>query len=228
MTDLTKWPRLIVTGEPVTPEQANDILIRTNEWTYFSTNDRGWESQVERAAHELLGRPVQPGRFDDEAAAGRGDAFREHWAALRQWCDDTRILELRYLNNEQIMSPWIGGPHGWCDWDGWIGCSTYNIGKWPTVEEVAEDWSRIAHEWPFLDLHAQLVTDEGDGHVAAQWRVASGSAVMVDPGPQLTEPEELSERVVLARLMFAGGERGATLERLCEALTQVAGEAASR
>jgi hypothetical protein len=32
MRELSKWPRLLVTGEPVTVRQAEKIIVWTNEW----------------------------------------------------------------------------------------------------------------------------------------------------------------------------------------------------
>lgn len=55
------------------------------------------------------------------------------------------------------MSCWIGGTHGWCDWDGTIFANSFNVGKWPTVEEVEKDWQAIAAAFPFLDLRSQLL-----------------------------------------------------------------------
>lgn len=49
---VTKWPRLLVVGDNVTPEQADQILIRTNSWYLFS-NDKGWERTVQQLAVEF-------------------------------------------------------------------------------------------------------------------------------------------------------------------------------
>ena len=204
MIDLTKWPRLIVAGDPVTREQANDILIRTNG-RYNHTNDGAWE----RAVAAVYGITLdQYGSME--------------WKSAKAAYDRLGVLELHYLNNSQVMSSWIGGPHGWCDWDGRIGCSTYNIGKWPSVEDVQEDLDAIAGAWPFLRMHLQLVTDEGEGQLAAMWVVGDGTATLVEPGEQMPIVE-LSESQMLSRLMAPQlGERGVSLPRLREAVAQVA------
>ena len=36
---LPKWPGFLVIGESVTPDQAKEIIIRSDEISYFSTND---------------------------------------------------------------------------------------------------------------------------------------------------------------------------------------------
>ncbi len=44
-----------------------------------------------------------------------------------------------------------------------------NIGKWPSVEAVAKDWSQIAKRWPVLGLYVTLMdgerSDEGTSPV---------------------------------------------------------------
>lgn len=213
MTEMTKWPRLIVVPESghemVTREQANEILVRTNSPHLFS-NDKVWE----RAVGEVLGHPHLDNRMGPEPGAAM--AWIE---AEREWMAGLGMLELHYLVNSRIVSAWIGGPHGWCDWDGNLGCSTWNIGKWPEVEEVTEDWEKIAAAFPYLDLHAQCVANEGEGEVAAQWRVTGGRAALVEPIEQFTA-RELGEADFLFR-MIGGGERGVSLERLREAAAQL-------
>lgn len=205
MIDLTKWPRLLVAGNPVTEEQANDILIRTNS-PYFTTNDRAWERQV---------------------AGVYGIGLDEHgnldWRSQRAVARDLGVLDLHYLSNSRVMSCWIGGPNGWCDWDGRIGCSTYNIGKWPSQEAVQEDLDAISGAWPFLRMDVQLVTDEGEGDLAAMWVVQDGEAVFVEPGEQMPTAE-LSDAAILRRVLMGGfAERGVSIERLREAVAQAAG-----
>ena len=218
MSDLTKWPRLLVVGENVTREQANEILIRTDNWSPC-TNDKAWETAV-CALGDEYGMPVnapwrlKPGEYSER--------WREIEARRQASRERLGILELHYLGNARIASSWFGGPHGWCDWDGNIGCSNYNIGKWPSVEEVTEDWTAIAEAFPYLSLHAQLVTDEGEGEVAATWAVREGKAALVEPAGQLAPVRDDVEGMVFGLLYSADRERGVSIDRLREALAQVA------
>lgn len=209
MTDLTKWPRLLVTGQPVTPTQANNIILRTHDWP-LCANDRNWERQVYDAIHTHGAGPQLEG---DMWNWGRHlhDQFR-HWQRR------IGVLDLHYLHNNQIASSWIGGPHGWCDWNGNIGCTTWNIGKWPTVEAVTEDWQTIASAFPYLDFRAQLVPEEGEAAApAVEWKVAGGRVQVIDgPSELIVEPGEPSYFTVLT----PGGERGVDLDRLREALAE--------
>lgn len=202
MDELTKWPRLLVAGQPITEEQANEILVRTMPYSLF-TNDRDWERQV----CEVLGVDLDP---------KHGMTNHESLKAARE---SLRCLDLHYLENWRIASSWIGGPKGWCGWDGTIGCANYNIGKWPSVEDVTEDWLAIAAEWPFLDLRAQLVPDEGEADApAVEWLVRDGAVTTMTGSIELLRrPEDPFVLSVLIR----GGERGVAIGRLRAAVAQV-------
>lgn len=207
MTDLDKWPRLLVVGKPVTPEQANDILIRTDSWI-LCLNDRAWTKAAYRVAGVVLAHYGMPGLEE-----------------LRDFRARMGVLDLAYMANVRIGSSWIGGPHGWCDWNGWIGCAAYNVGTWPSHEQVTDDWRQIAAAWPFLDLVAQLVTDDGEGDLAGQWTVRGGQ-VQFDPAPaELIRPAEEVALSAIAMLAFrsevTGREQGVPMRRLVAALDQV-------
>jgi hypothetical protein len=209
-----KWPRLIVTGEPVTREQANEILVCTNSWD-FCTNDQEWERQILSMAGEF-GRPVRPEHGADFSL------FREYYERCRDWEERLGVLNLHYLGNARIASSWIGGPHGWCDWDGRIGCSNYNIGKWPDQVTVTEDLQQIAAAFPYLTMHVQLIGDEGDGGVLDTWAVRGGQAALVEPAGMLDRPAVSDVEGWFEALMFdRHRERGCSIARLREALQQV-------
>lgn len=210
VTEYTKWPRLLVVGDDVTSEQANDILVRTDDW-WIHTNDTAWETAV-NAIGEEYGMPVYSARL-----GGGPDLWRE-MAARKQRMG---VLDLHYLENARIASSWIGGPKGWCDWDGRIGCSNYNIGKWPTEAEVTEDWQTIAAAFPYLNLHAQLVADEGDGELLATWAVRDGEAALVEPAGLITDIRDDTAAMAFGLAFGLRSERGVSLERLREALEQV-------
>lgn len=224
MADLTKWPRLLVTGPPVTEEQADDILVRTCVPAYLTGNDRDWAAQI----LAVLG-------FRDDTppqhlyAEGKNDKrlawCRERWAHNDKRSEELGILGLEYLYTSRIASAWIGGPHGWCDWDGTIGCSDYNIGKWPSVEDVTDEWKDIAEAFPYLRLTAQVVTHEGNGEVAAQWAVANGTVTVQDPGPRIHPKTDVNDEVItmIMAIKFRqpGRERGVTIDRLAEAVYRI-------
>lgn len=197
--ELGKWPRLLIVGDSVTERQASEIILRTTTGLY------GNDKPFLRAVCDLLG--VQPG---DYGCVEPG--------SFKRWRDSVNAIAVRYLENDRIMSSWVGGSRGWCDWDGRIGCATYNIGKWPHAGDVHGDWCLIARAWPFLNLRCQLVPDEGAGAPAVEWRVTGGTVDVSPPEGLLTDPRDP---------MFAFWEPHATrcvsVDRLATALAHVHG-----
>lgn len=214
MRDLTKWPRLLVAGDSVTVEQAEEIIIRTNEW-YLCINDHSFERAVYDAAgidlvDELYSHPdVQSMR-----------EFKRCYQVLHP---------LHYLYNSRIASSWVGGPYGWVDWNGHIGCDNYNIGKWPSHESVLSEWETIAVAFPFLNLRVQLVPDEGAADMpAVEYRVHDGIVETIDgPNEWIMRIDEKVQdkqmRAAYARIFgdaSAGHtwEHGASIEHITAAL----------
>lgn len=224
MRDLTKWPLLVVEGDRVTGEQANEILIRTNSWMY-GCNDKAWE----RTVGEIVGLPAEPDyyRLAPDDFAERMRLVNERQAIEREFNEALGILDLEYLYNQRIMSAWIGGPKGWCDWDGQIACNTYNIGKYPDSSEVEAEWAAIAEAFPYLRLRAQLFPDEGEVITpAVEYRVAEGRVeVVVAPTDVLTgRPDNSIADDFIDQVRFGfrpGRERGVSVERLVAAVEQV-------
>lgn len=203
MTDMTKWPRLLVVGETITPEQADEVLIRTNTWDGFGLNE-AFENQV-------------------FALAGirRSEYRAPDWESRVEFMTRIGALNLRYLSNDRIGSSWFGGSHGWCDWDGSIGCSTFNIGKWPSSDEVLQEWKDISQAFPFLDLTAQLVPNEGDSDMAvATFRIRDGQATCDEDLAPLIRPVE---EVSFNPQSFMSGDFGVgvSLEHLSRALDRM-------
>jgi len=215
MSDLTKWPRLIVVGQKVTEEQANEILIRTNAWQWIGGNDPAWEAQV---------REITQAPSEDWYGEGP-EKVRAGWARQQEFYKSLRMIELEYLNNSRIYSSWIGGPHGWCDWDGTIGCSNYNIGKWPDVDQVRDEWKLIAAAFPFLCLTAQLVPNEGESPEAVvTFTVANGGVHVSEKRSEIIRPViEMDVPEILRTVFSPGGERGVSPARLAAAVAQVRG-----
>ncbi len=210
----SKWPLLLVVGESVTEEQASEILIRTNHWQSLHANDKRWLVQVQQVTADF-GYPVEPEHVHGGDADDRLAVLKAQWEAMDDWCVKVGVLELEYLLNDRVMSSWIGGPHGWCDWSGRIGTSNYNIGKWPTTEEVTEEWRSIAEAFPYLTLTAQCIEDEGAGRLCGEWRVHNGTVRYIDePTERIAAQEHLPIGQVLRSVLMPGGERGVSLERL--------------
>ncbi|MGW1989646.1 hypothetical protein [Embleya sp. NPDC001921] len=201
---LTKWPRLLVVGQDVTPEQADDILIRTTSLYELYSNDEAWT----HALHRVF----------DLTLSAHGSPTSE---SIKERYEELGILRLSSLHNYAITSPWIDGPHSWCSWGGRIGCTTYNVGEWPDRDNVTAEWELIAVSFPYLDLAAQFLGDDGDGPVLAQWRVTGGHVTEERPGPRIAEPTAVNLGAVYKRMFGADGQRGVSLGRLRSAIARV-------
>lgn len=220
---LGKWPEMVVTGDPVTREQANEILIRTMHRDYWnSCNDREWTAAV----NEVLG-------FQNVYESKNFEDRMEVWGHNRELMDSLGVLELEYVYNSRVASAYIFGPHGWMNWDGTVtDNASYNVGKWPEESELIEDWERVAEAFPYLNLEIQFFTDRGwDGSdedtnepapLALVLRVKDGAVTVVNDWdtvvPAVAVPPSAFS---LPGLFSAGRERGVTLERFREAVEQV-------
>lgn len=221
--DPGKWPLLVVAGTPVTHEQANDILIRTNNWVGGHTNSKDWRAWVA----ELVGQPLEPDYWGEEIST-RFDMLKIHMWNQKRFLKELGAPELEHLANERIYSSWIGGAKGWCNWDGTIGTSNYNVGKWPGIDEIGQEWERIAKAFPYLKLRSQLFPDEGKGDwPAVEYIVGYGTSRMVVPHDALPRDTVKEEAVVtdfvgwLQGPRWSGREIGVSSERLIEAVNQV-------
>jgi hypothetical protein len=202
---LPKWPACVVAGQSVTEEQAAEILIRTDSW-YIGTNDKAWEAQIMHIANI------------EESERGYG----AEWESVEAFKKRHHILELGYLTNDRIASCYIGGPNGWCSFDGTIGQTDKNIGKWPDVEDAYNEWCLIAEAFPFLNLRCQLFDHEAcedEAQAVIEFIVEGGTVTMSEPVCPLV-PDRDIERDVMSMLK-PGGERGCSPGTLTRALNVV-------
>lgn len=167
--NLPKWPQMIVTGRPVKEVQARGIIRRTD--TFFTHgytgNDHEWDDEVKKAVGLPIGRPSLD-VYDQE------DAWKRKW----------ECVSTQYVHNSWISCPFIFGPHGWCHPDGQIGFED-NVGKWPSVIDILEDWSELAREFPFLDLGVTLMnleSGENDKRPVVDMRVRDGRVSLLEIG----------------------------------------------
>lgn len=209
---LPKWPALTVVGEKVTPEQAMQIIIRTNGGVWFSSNDK----EFTRDLYKALGVETdESGHPRDYTAL---DAVEERYQI---------ISPLEYLCNQQIVSAFIGGPHGWCNWNGDIFCNSYNIGKWPDAEVVLNEWAKIAEAFPFLSLKSQLFSGEvGDPDSVVvpvvEFQVSHGEVTAFLPeGTLVPTVSNISVSAVSSLIILPAisrREQGCTLDQFRQAL----------
>ena len=224
---LPKWPALLVVGKPVTREQAMEIILRTDD-LYFSSNDHSFNKLLNEYFYDI--------EITDDYYGGESKAIAKKlnveekdyhpiWDYKEEKNSEIKSLNLSYLQNSRIVSSWIGGAHGWCHWDGNIGTNNYNIGKWPSVEEVYDDWKQIAEAFPFLELTSQLLNGEaGDDTIlvpVVEFRIKNGEVEMVNPTELITESSDIDDSLMIKKFSDPYGERGCTIEMFREAVDYV-------
>ena len=152
--DLPKWPQMLVTGVPVTPEQAKEIIRRTDVFFVHAYGGNN-KNYINRIAVEL-GIPMRKASwsrpYENVQEIDTSKFFDE-------WTTTWGAISTNYVKNDWIGSSYIYGPYGWCHLDGTIGFVD-NIGKWPSVSEVVEDWQTLLKEFPFLDVGVTIMDRE--------------------------------------------------------------------
>jgi hypothetical protein len=182
---LPKWPQMIVTGHPVTPAQAIEIIRRTDSWFVgaHGCNDRAGDRRLAkrfRMPHFHDYSVKEPDGFDWRDYSDRCDRWKKAWG----------VVETQYVHNSWIGSAYIHGPHGWCHPNGRIS-HIDNIGKWPNIDEVLADWRVLAEAFPFLTLTATLMSGEfceDHARPVVAIDVTDGKAKLVEPPAQFTRP----------------------------------------
>lgn len=221
---LPKWPAIIIRGKSVTKEQAQEIIIRTDDLN-FCSNDQKFENQLYKEIYGVEGTLFTI----EEELAKKHNIDKNQYTVMRElkhkFIAPYKLLPIHYLQNHRILSSWIGGPHGWCNWNGYIGTNNYNIGKYPSVSEVYKEWKIIAKEFPFLDLRCQLMDGEAgedkDISPVVEFVVSNGKVRIKKPKDFIDYTNVDFHQIVLKNLMNPGRERGCTLEDFKNALQHV-------
>lgn len=163
---LPKWPQMVVTGEQVTIEQAKEIIFRTDDFLSSSCKYAGGNCTEFNTGYR------------EKAGLGTDD-----WDLSEYVREKIKYVETQYVSNTWGSSSYVYGPHGWCSPTGVIFFED-NIGKWPTVQEVYDDWVSIATAFPFLNLSVTLISGEhceDDTHPVVTINVKDGGVQSVAP-----------------------------------------------
>lgn len=171
---LPKWPQMLVYGEKVTPEQAAEVIRRTD--TFLTQGQSGNNRDFEDRVKQVILYPSyshMAGQLEMEA---KFMEFHETWGSVKT----------EYVRNCWVACPYVFGPHGWMQTDGRIQFGD-NVGKYPEVEDVLADWIKIAEAFPFLMLDAVLMDGEGceaddrELEPVSLFRVREGEVELLDP-----------------------------------------------
>lgn len=222
--ELPKWPAMAVVGKPVTKEQAEDILIRTDcnfpDFTHAGNNRR-----TAKEFNEVFGIPMED--LVDLSEKDQNERWKEMMGRVnkaQEISERYKKLRLYYLSNDRIISAYIGGPRGWCDWSGNIYSTNFNIGKWPSIGQVKDEWETILKAFPFLDLKCQLFngeTSEENLQPVVEYVVRKGKVEVVEPKEAIAHPSPTDLGLFIARVHNAirdYGEQGIQLEEFKEVM----------
>lgn len=211
---LPKWPQMVVRGTPVTVDQAKEIIRRTD--SSFTLHMSGNDHKTVRLIATKLGLPsfmYYDPKASKEAEMDWGAAveFRKLWGTI----------STEYVHNNWVSSAFVFGPHGWCHPDGTIRYDD-NVGKWPGVDDIINDWDTLATEFPFLDLTATLMSGEScedDTHAVVTLKVKNGTVTVCPPEPIVNSdspPRDLGAAVDAMFVRAPGRECGIPMEWIDE------------
>lgn len=202
--NLPKWPQMLTVGQPVTGEQAKEVIRRTDHffvWPEYSGNDKAYCAWV----IAKLGIPAAAVSCDPASLA----QARERRAVWRQ---EWGLVETGYVHNDWISCSYIFGPHGWMNPDGRI-LFVDNVGKWPTVGEILADWTVLARAFPFVQLDSVLMDrehgEEGREPVVG-FHVEGGKVEVFDPAGEAALVSSMMQTgdAVEASRLFLPNEQG--------------------
>lgn len=181
---LGKHPRLLATGEPLTREQANEVMMRTIDWSFVACNDAEWQHMVA----SILGWYDRHDEVcDDDECVQYWAWVREHRAITEVYGQSIGALGLESLANESIMSSGHRDRHdGWLRWDGTVRGS-WIADRYTEIDDLAAEVAALAEAFPFLSMHVQALScgfsSSGiaapKGTVVVEWFIRDGRVKQV-------------------------------------------------
>lgn len=148
---LSKWTGMICIGDKLTPEQALEIIIRTDRYSFYNDYYRDVQllNLVKKTYMKCL--PIE-------------DQISDQTLDIEKFNHMFGILPLNYLNNHMLYHS--TGLHGWMKKDGTVKTSSYNIGKRPNKKDLIEEVQLIINAFPFIkNIHFQFLNGEIDNPI---------------------------------------------------------------
>lgn len=221
---LPKWPGVFVTGKSVTPDQAKDIIFRTDTSIhrpseYMGGNDHRFRAHCARVFGWQPYLDLQKLYFDafhDKEAGGverrqkifdklEANGFPNIWSVGEAWAEEMGIVCTEYVYNSWLSSSYIGGPTGWVSPKGEVSVEGHNYGKWPSVEDIVEEWKRLQAAFPYIDLVCTLHSGEAcedDARPVCTIVVRDGAVKVCEPDLSLHDREAPEKTSILDDLTF--------------------------
>jgi hypothetical protein len=148
---LSKWTGMICIGDKLMPEQALEIIIRTDRYSFY--NDYYRDVQLIDLVKKTYMRCLSV-----------EDQISDQTLDIEKFNRMFGILPLNYLNNHMLYHS--TGLHGWMKKDGTVKTSSYNIGKRPNKKDLIEEVQLIIDAFPFIkNIHFQFLNGEIDNPI---------------------------------------------------------------
>lgn len=167
---LPKWPKMYVTGVSISPLQAMEIIRRTDSFFYgYDGNNK----ELNELVQEMVSLPTINSYKNYEDYDSDKEKWEKNWG----------LIHCYYVENGWISNCFILGAHGWCHPNGKIGYST-NVGKWPDIKDIYQEWTLIAETFPYLELGITLYDgewSEEDIKPVVSMKVKNGKVNLIDP-----------------------------------------------
>jgi hypothetical protein len=171
---LSKYPLMVVTGFPINQEQSLEIIRKTDT---FITKGIGYSGNDNHYNKEI--KDILKLKYSDDFSS-----YDEYIKWKEKYFQKWGIISTEYILNNWISTNYFGGYDGWCHPDGEI---SYNstIGKDPSVQDVYEDWVKIASAFNFLDIGITLFYDSDNSDRAnypvVSFAIENGQVDVIDP-----------------------------------------------
>jgi len=148
---LPKWTGMVCIGDKLTPEQALEVIIRTDNYRFYNEYYRDIDllKLIKKTYMRCL--PIE-------------DQIINQTLNIEKFNHMFGILPIHYLNNHMLYHS--TGLHGWMKKDGIIKTSSYNIGKRPTKKDLVEEVQIIIDTFSFIkNIHFQFLNGEIDNPI---------------------------------------------------------------
>ena len=207
-----KRVEVIVAGERISPDRAQEIIRRTDTGFQnlpFSISDYG------RHVRSMLGFPSEIDGASGEARLG--DETKD---AVARWRTRWDAVDLEWLGNHQLLYA-----KGWCHADGTIALAD-ELEDYPRASELLADCQRLATAFPDLVMH---VAAWGTGRSILGYPLMDAPE---SPWPQATSRQPVRADIRLSdwqwRCRGGAGHRSAIVRAFWAPLFQRGGTDAGR
>ena len=188
---LPKWAGILIHGKSITPEQAK-VIIHATDYSLYSDMEYAGNNRAFQKAY--LAKSL--GAIQTTVPFYRGDCNSEVESKLTSFVREfdeqlSPTIPLEFLKNYLGNSCHMGGPVGWCHPSGDIFLSDKNIGKYPCVGILFDEWKAIAKKFDFLELTCIVLSsewcDDDTPHGLVGFSVSGGEVTLFKPSDADTE-----------------------------------------